>query len=79
MGWYINDYLLPMLTDMKKEGKLQPNKKTIVNFQKEDYDYTGDVDCNGKATGWGHMIKKGTRFVIISGTFLDGQVEGVFR
>ena len=84
MGWYINDYLLPMLTEMRKEGKLQPNQTSMVSFQKEDYHYTGDVDRNGKATGWGHMIKNITckfcyKKITVSGTFLDGKVEGVFR
>ena len=77
MGSYVNDYLLPKLTQMRKEDKLQPNQTSMVNFQGHDYHYTGDVDCNGKATGWGRMNKKGTQLTV-SGTFLFGQVEGVF-
>ena len=62
---------------MREEGKIKMNQTSIVNFQGHDYIYTGDVDCEGKATGWGRMNKKGTQ-LSVSGTFLDGRVEGVW-
>ena len=50
----------------------------MVRIEGRQFEYTGDVDQNGNATGWGVATTPDGRFGIsYSGTFVNNRLEGI--
>ena len=78
MIWYIHRELLPKLTKMLRNGELHRNQTKMVRIEGRQFEYTGDVDQNGNATGWGVATTPDGRFGIsYSGTFFNNRLEGI--
>ena len=52
MVWYTYIELHPKLLKMRKDGLLKQGK-TRVFINDLEYEYEGEIDQNGHATGWG--------------------------
>ena len=74
--WYVYIELLPKLFKMRSEGKLRQNQTKEIIFVMDNmkYKYTGEVDEDGKACGFGKAI---TDKLTVAGTFFNDNPEGV--
>lgn len=73
MSIYIADYLEPLLVQMRIQGQLKKGKKKI-KIQGKEVEYTGELDRQGRATGFG---KASYSQGFIEGTFFNDCTEGV--
>ena len=63
----------PKLLDLRKNAKLSIGSKTVT-IEGDDYEYTGEVDEDGKAMGHGLAMNKTRAY---KGMFVDDKVEGI--
>ena len=87
---YIHEYWLPWLDEQRKAGKLIKGKYqsqillTITDEKRieitiKEYDYTGEMDQDGKACGQGVAVFVNDKDMRYEGTFLDDQPHGLCR
>ena len=75
MEGYIYLELLPKLVKLRNENKLFHNLASYVTIQDEKLSYIGDLDLEGRVTGWGAAGDYNGSSLV--GTFLDNKPEGI--
>ena len=73
---YIVYQLDPMLEAKREEGELTPGQTKTIKIDGEPYQYTGEVDRQGKACGVGYAKKNGSN-ASYRGTFFNDLPEGI--
>ena len=71
--WFIMHHLLPMLDELRTQGKLQTIKKKMMYDQKE-WDYEGEANEANQAHGKGTLTAGRVK---IEATFINDQIEGI--
>ena len=87
---YVHGYLLPWITQQREEGKLKLGKvftslncssyclgnTIIINQDGFEHEYTGEIDSEQEACGWGTIVLAETPDLKYEGTFLNNQKHG---